>query len=164
MAGIPTRFEVLPPLEEWHLNLEVGSQVYQLLEGFKKLRKATLWPDTTFLLHRGGFQNRVQESRFRLRTAASETEPPEVIAEHWLDNLRNDSILVECPPDQFTAPADWIPLYTSKSLQQYLPAALSAFPNQGVPSLSTSRGSAGSLPFVRIVELSMRTPTRPSAM
>ena len=66
---------------------------------------------------------------------ASETEPPEVIAEHWLDNLRNDSILVECPPDQFTAPVDWIPLYTSESLQQYLPPALSAFPNQGVPSL-----------------------------
>ena len=35
MAEIPTRFKVLPPLEEWHLNLEVGSQVYQLLEGFK---------------------------------------------------------------------------------------------------------------------------------
>ena len=62
-------------------------------------------------------------------------EPPEVIAEHWLDNLRNDSILVEWPPDQLTAPADWILLYTSKSLQQYLLAALSAFPNQGVPSL-----------------------------
>ena len=62
MAGIPTRFEVLPPLEGWHLNLEVGSQVYQLLEGFKQLRKATLWPDTTSLLHRGGFQNQVQES------------------------------------------------------------------------------------------------------
>ena len=42
MAEIPTRFEVLPPLEEWHINLEVGSQVYQLLEGFKQLRKATL--------------------------------------------------------------------------------------------------------------------------
>ena len=62
MAEIPTRFEVLPPLEEWHLNLEVGSQVYQLLEGFKQLQKATLYPDTTSLLHRGGFQNRVQEN------------------------------------------------------------------------------------------------------
>ena len=59
MAGITTRFEVLPPLEEWHLNLEVGSQVYELLEGFKQLQKATLWPDTMSLLHRGGFQNRV---------------------------------------------------------------------------------------------------------
>ena len=62
MAGIPTRFEVLPPLEEWHLNLEVGSQVHQLLEGFKQLRKATLRLDTMSLLHRGGFQNRVRES------------------------------------------------------------------------------------------------------
>ena len=74
-------------------------------------------------------------SHFRLRTAASEMEPPEVIAEHWLDSLREDGILVECPPDQFTAPEDWIPLYTSVSLQHYLPAALSAFLNQGVPSL-----------------------------
>ena len=42
MVEMATRFEVLPPLEEWHLNLEVDSQVYQLLEGFKQLRKATL--------------------------------------------------------------------------------------------------------------------------
>ena len=42
---------------------------------------------------------------------------------------------MECPPDQFTAPADWIPLYTREGLQKYLPAALSAFPSQGVPSL-----------------------------
>ena len=62
MAGITTKFEVLPPLEEWHLNLEVGSQVYELLEGFKQLQKATLWLDTTSLLHRGGFQNRVREN------------------------------------------------------------------------------------------------------
>ena len=74
-------------------------------------------------------------SHFRLQTVASETEPPEVIVEHWLDSLRDDGILVQCPPDQFTAPEDWIPLYTSVSLQHYLPAALSAFPNQGVPSL-----------------------------
>ena len=37
MVGMPTQFEVLPPLEEWHINLEVGSQVYQLLKGFKQL-------------------------------------------------------------------------------------------------------------------------------
>ena len=42
---------------------------------------------------------------------------------------------MECPLDQFTAPVDWIPLYTCESLQKYLPAALSAFPSQGVPSL-----------------------------
>ena len=74
-------------------------------------------------------------SHFHLRTAASKMEPPEVVAEHWLDSLREDGILVECPPDQFTAPDDWIPLYTSVGLQHYLPAALSAFQNQGVPSL-----------------------------
>ena len=70
-------------------------------------------------------------SCFCLRMVASETEPPEVVAEHWLDSLMEDGILVECPPDQFTALEDWIPLYTSVSLQHYLPAALSAFPNQG---------------------------------
>ena len=74
-------------------------------------------------------------SHFCLRKVASETEPPEVVAEHWLDSLREEGILVECPPDQFTAPDDWIPLYTSVGLQHYLPAALSAFPSQGVPSL-----------------------------
>ena len=74
-------------------------------------------------------------SHFQLRTAVSEAEPPDVIVEHWLDHLRKDHILVECPPDQFTAPEDWIPLYTSVGLQHYLLAALSAFPSQGVPSL-----------------------------
>ena len=74
-------------------------------------------------------------SRFHLRTVASEMELPEVVAEHWLESLREDGILVECPPDQFTAPNDWIPLYTKVGLQHYLPAALSAFQNQGVPSL-----------------------------
>ena len=42
---------------------------------------------------------------------------------------------MECPPDHFTAPVDWIPLYTHESLQKYLLAALSAFPSPGVPSL-----------------------------
>ena len=55
MVGMPTRFEVLPPLEEWHINPEVGSQVYQLLKGFKQLWKATLWPDTMSLSPMGGF-------------------------------------------------------------------------------------------------------------
>ena len=55
MAGMPTQFDVLPPLEEWHMDLEVGSQVYQLLKGFKQLWKVTLWPDTTSSLRVGGF-------------------------------------------------------------------------------------------------------------
>ena len=76
-----------------------------------------------------------RSSCFCLQTAASKTEPPEVVAEHWLAILREDGILVECSPDQFTALDDWIPLYTNVGLQHNLPAALSAFQNQGVPSL-----------------------------
>ena len=49
-------------------------------------------------------------SHFQLQMAASEMEPPKVIVEHF-------------------------PLYTCEGLQKYLPAALSAFPSQGVPSL-----------------------------
>ena len=55
MAVMATHFDVLPPLEEWDINLEVGSQVYQLLEGFKQLQKATLRPDTMSSSHLGGF-------------------------------------------------------------------------------------------------------------
>ena len=74
-------------------------------------------------------------SHFVPRMVASETELPEVIMEHWLPILRRKGLLVECPMDQFTATVNWIPLYTHESLQKYLPAALSAFPSQGVPSL-----------------------------
>ena len=74
-------------------------------------------------------------SHFVPQTAASKTDLLEVITEHWLPILRREGLLVECPPDQFTTPADWIPLYTHESLQKYLPAALSAFPSPGIPSL-----------------------------
>ena len=43
---------------------------------------------------------------------------------------------MECPLDQFTAPADWVPLYTRKGLQKYLPVVLSSFTSQGTPSLT----------------------------
>ena len=55
MAVMVTHFDVLPPLEEWDINLEVGSQVYQLLKGFKQLQKVILRPDTTSSSHMGGF-------------------------------------------------------------------------------------------------------------
>ena len=42
MVAMATKFDVLPPLEEWDINLEVGSQVYQLLKGFKQFREVTL--------------------------------------------------------------------------------------------------------------------------
>ena len=75
-------------------------------------------------------------NHFVPRAVASESDLPEVITEHWLPILRREGLLVECPPDQFTAPADWVPLYTHKGLQKYLPAALSSFPSQGTPSLT----------------------------
>ena len=75
-------------------------------------------------------------SRFVPRVAASESDLPEVITDHWLPILRRKGLLVECPPDQFTTPADWVPLYTHEGLQKYLPVALSSFPSQGAPSLT----------------------------
>ena len=74
-------------------------------------------------------------SHFVPQAAASESDLPEVITEHWLPILQREGLLVECPLDQFTAPVDWIPLYTRKGLQKYLPAALSSFLSQGAPSL-----------------------------
>ena len=55
MVAMATKFDVLPPLEEWNINLEVGNQVYQLLKGFKQLWDVTLWSDNTSLLNMGGF-------------------------------------------------------------------------------------------------------------
>ena len=70
------------------------------------------------------------------RAVASESYLPEVITDHWLPILREEGLLVECPPDQFTAMADLVPLYTRKGLQKYLPAALSSFTSQGTSSLT----------------------------
>ena len=55
MAVMATKLDVISPLEEWDINLEVGSQVYQLLKGFKQLQDATLWFDNTSLSNMGGF-------------------------------------------------------------------------------------------------------------
>ena len=55
MVAMATKFDVLPSLEEWDINLEVGSQVYQLLKGFKQLWDMTPWSDNTSLLNMGGF-------------------------------------------------------------------------------------------------------------
>ena len=70
--------------------------------------------------------------RFVPRVAASESDLPKVITDHWLPILREEGLLVECPPDQFTAMVDWVSLYTHKGLQKYLLAALSSFMSQGV--------------------------------
>ena len=55
MAVMATKLDVIPPLEGWDINLEVSSQVYQLLKGFKQLLDMTLWSDNTSLSNMGGF-------------------------------------------------------------------------------------------------------------
>ena len=75
-------------------------------------------------------------SCFIPRVAASESDLPEVITKHWLPILRREGLLMECPPNQFTTPVDWIPLYTCEGLQKYLPVVLSSFTSQGAPSLT----------------------------
>ena len=56
--------------------------------------------------------------------------------DHWLPILWEHSHLTECHPDQFTAVADWVPLYTLQGLWKHLPVALSTFVNTGPPSLT----------------------------
>ena len=70
------------------------------------------------------------------QAAASEPEPPEVVADHWLPILQEHSHLIECHPEQFAAAADWVPLYTPEGLQRHLPVALSTFVNTGPPSVT----------------------------
>ena len=69
------------------------------------------------------------------QAGAWELKPPEVITDHWLPILQEEGLLAECPPDQFNAETDWVPLYIKDSLVKHLPAALSASVNAGLPSL-----------------------------
>ena len=84
MVGITTRFEVLPPLEEWHLNLEVGSQVYELLEGLKQLQKQsyglTLRPYCTGEGFRTGFEKTLPQVVTALHRASGFYPPQRVIS------------------------------------------------------------------------------------
>ena len=73
--------------------------------------------------------------RFTPQATAWETEPPEIITDHWLPILQEEGLLTECPPDKFTLRPGWVPLYTKESLMKHLPVALSAFLGSGVPSL-----------------------------
>ena len=73
---------------------------------------------------------------FMPRVAASELEPPEVVANHWLPILREQGYLTECHPNKFTAAGDWIPLYTPGGLEKHLPVALSTFVSTEPPSLT----------------------------
>ena len=74
--------------------------------------------------------------RFTPQAAAWETEPPEIITDHWLPILWEEGLLAECPPDQFTPGPGWVPLYTKDNLVKHLLAALSTFMGAGMPSLT----------------------------
>ena len=73
MAAGPARFGVLPPLEEWDIDLEVSGSVYLLPKGIKLLQRVNLWPGTTSSSHMGGF-----------KTAFKETLPQVVMAPYFL--------------------------------------------------------------------------------
>ena len=91
-----------------------------------------------------GLENGATPSREDINTlehfvpqaAASESEPPEVVVDHWLPILQEQSYLTECHRDQFMAAEDWVPLYTLEGLEKHLPAALSAFASAELPSLT----------------------------
>ena len=55
---------------------------------------------------------------------------------YWLPILWEHSLLAECHPNQFTAAADWVLLYTPEGLEKHLPVVLSTFVNTGPPSLT----------------------------
>ena len=73
--------------------------------------------------------------RYTPQATAWETEPPEIIMDHWLPILQEEGLLTECPPDKFTSKPGWVPLYTKESLTKHLPVALSTFSGSGAPSL-----------------------------
>ena len=70
------------------------------------------------------------------RAAASEPEPPEVVANHWLPILWEQGYLAECHPNKFMAAEDWVPLYTPEGLEKHLLVALSTFVSTELPSLT----------------------------
>ena len=74
--------------------------------------------------------------QFIPRATCKDSEPPEVVTEHWLLVLWEKGLLMECPPDQFSTKAGWVPLYTPDSLTKYLSAALLAFSEVAPPCLS----------------------------
>ena len=68
--------------------------------------------------------------------AASEKEPLEVVTPHWLPILEKEGRLADCPPGEFTATGDWVPLYIPDNLRKHLPVALAAYGTTNPPSLA----------------------------
>ena len=74
--------------------------------------------------------------RFALRSAAAERDAPDIITDYWMPYLEENCRLADCPPEEFHATGDWVPLYTPKKLEEHLPAALSAFGSAEPPRLT----------------------------
>ena len=75
--------------------------------------------------------------RFALRPAAAvERDAPDIVTDHWMPYLEENSQLADCPPEEFNATDGWVPLYTPEKLEEHLPAALSAFGSAKPPRLT----------------------------
>ena len=70
-------------------------------------------------------------ARYVPQSMASEKEVPKIVTSHWLPILEEQGHLADCPPSEFIATDDWVPLYTPDRLEKHLPAALVAY---GLPS------------------------------
>ena len=82
---LPKRYEVFPSDYAW----------------VQSIRGSLLGLEAGTLPSRRDINN---SSRFVPRTAASKSDLPEVITEHWLPNLRREGLLVECPPGPVHCP------------------------------------------------------------
>ena len=73
--------------------------------------------------------------RFALHPAAVEKDAPDIVTDYWMPYLEKNNQLANCPPEEFNATDDWVPLYTPEKLEEHLPAALSAFGSAKPPRL-----------------------------
>ena len=74
--------------------------------------------------------------RFALRPVAVEKDAPDIVTDYWMPYLQKNNRLADCPPEEFNATDGWVPLYTPEKLEEYLPAALSAFGSAKPPRLT----------------------------
>ena len=91
MAVMASKSDVIPPLEEWDINLEVSDQVYQLPKDRKQLREANLWLDNVPLLSMGGFGVRFEKSLPQVVMALYSFIPPIRANDSWPENLEHSN-------------------------------------------------------------------------
>ena len=68
---------------------------------------------------------------FHLRWAASETCPPTVIGEHWIDHLDTGGHIAKCKPHDFKFEDEWLPLYTRAGVTRHVSSLSSLLKTQG---------------------------------